>query len=176
MKYLTIISLLLILSCGIETRIYQCNENICNYTDFQHKFLDKQFIKLIGKDSLFKAEILVEANTKDSMVLLDSVLCYCLAICKKESIVESRFYKKREGFEIIKKYNIEKFDAIEINSIITDFNDSEIFWKSGIASFKIGQLDDNWKKQINSDNISTLTPRLIQPRFTKKINKRLIVE
>jgi hypothetical protein len=82
MKYLTIILLFFILSCGVETEIHQCSENISDYKDFQYEILDKQFVKLVNKDSLFKAEILVEATPKDSMIFLDSVLCYCLGACR----------------------------------------------------------------------------------------------
>ena len=163
-------------SCGSETEIHQCSNNISEYTNFRYEFLDKQFVKIIAGDSIFKAEILIEKNQKDSMILLDSVLCYCLAICKKESLSESRFYRNRLGFEVAKKYGVKKFKASELISVFKGYDDNHNFSAYSIASFKIDNIDKNWKEQITSDNLTTLYPRKIHPRFKKKIETKLIVK
>lgn len=182
MRYLAAILLLFAFSCGSETEIHQCSGDISEYTRFQYKFLDKQFVKLIADDSIFKAEVLIERNPKklinpkDSLIPLDSVLCYCLAICKKESLSESRFYRNRLGFEVAKKYGVKKFKASELISVFKGYDDNHNFSAYSIASFKIDNIDKNWKEQITSDNLSTLYPRQIHPRFKKKIETKLIVK
>lgn len=129
MKYLILIFVVLLTSCGNKIEIVKCDSNISNYSALNYEILEKEYIEVVDKDSLFYADVLIKKLTKDSMITMDSFGCYCLAICKKESLIDARFYSDKIGYEIAKKYNINKFSASLANVMIDNNTDLQCIWK-----------------------------------------------
>ncbi len=168
--------MVLLTSCGNKIEIVKCDSNISNYSAFNYEILEKELIEVVDKDSLFHADILIKKLTKDSMITMDSVGCYCLAICKKESLIDARFYGDKIGYEIAKKYNINEFSATLVNVMIDNNIDLQNIWKYALLSFHENDYKQNWINGLNSDNFSMLWPRQIETVESKHIKTKLIIE
>ena len=176
MKYRLILLFLVFTSCGHKTEIIKCDSDLSHYSAFDYEILEKEFINEVNGDSVFSAEILIKTFTKDSMILMDSVSCFCLAICKKESIAEARFYKNKIGFEIAKKYQINEF-SIAIATLYIDNNiDMQNLLKHSIASIRIDDIDQNWTQHLNSNNFSVFGLRQVQPLEGEYVERKLVIE
>ena len=175
MKYLLLIFTILIISCDNKMEIRHCDCDISSYAVFNYEILEKKFIEMVNKDSLFHADILIDSDVKDPTITMDSLGCYCLAICKKESLIDARFYIDKIGYEITKKYQINEFSRSLINLKIDNNLDLEKLYDSALLSVHVNDKQ-SWKNELNSDNFSMLFPRQIAPVEGEYIETKLIIE
>jgi hypothetical protein len=174
MNRLLIPILILFYSCGsgntnnVDTpSCYECVSDLKKYENFSFKYINKEILDIISNDTIYKADIIIDVSRKDSIsyILIDSVLCYCLSICKNEMITEARFYKDYEGYNIATENNLTNFSR---DNIISKVN-GNIDWitKHIICSFKINQADKSWNDKVSSDNLFIPTYRKISTKWDK---------
>jgi hypothetical protein len=168
MRYFILFLFILFLSCQNEFYYHDCSSDVSDYTIFNYDFIDKKLIKTISGDSIFSADIIISKTRKDT-IFLDSTLCYCLAICKKESLAESRFYRSKKGYDLVKKDNIT--DLGDKKDIKT-YDDHSAFMDI-IAVVKVDKLDRNWKDNLTSDNMTTPFGWRLPPINGKYIEEKL---
>ncbi|MGQ7869607.1 hypothetical protein [Sunxiuqinia sp. sy24] len=181
MRYLVLLVIVLMTSCGIGVKNNSETEHICcanveKYIGFSYEFAEKQILKVLPKDTIFEADVVLNISKEKfpNYFPLDSVLCYCLAICKQEKISYARFYRDYKGYEIAQEYKIGNFSQ---DSILSKYY-GNIDWitKHMIASFKIEVLDDNWFNKISSDFLATPNPRRILTKSNSENAERLILK
>jgi hypothetical protein len=173
MNYLiTIFSInLLFVSCKTQVEVLNCEKDIEKYQSFSYELSNKKLIKHFAGDSIYSANALVKINKEQGTILsMDTLYCYILAICNKESIVKGRFFKDEETFHIINELDLLEFDLKKMN---TEINNDSISQK--INKYLIGNLlisDHEWRKKLNTENILTFGFKQIAPvngKFIKQI-------
>jgi len=168
MKYLKFCLIFLLFSCNNEFYYKDCNSSVSDYTGFKYEFINKKLIKIISKDSVFDADIIITKTSNDT-ISYDSIFCYCLAICDKKSLGKSRFYWSKRAYDVVKKFDITDFsDRKGINT----YEGGQALFEV-IAFVTVEKLNKDWKKQLTSDNIKTPKIWYIPPPRGKGLEKKL---
>ena len=154
-----------------------CFDSIEDYSLFEHEFFKKNIDTIIGKDTLYSADVLfVIKEIPDTSQLASylNIFCYCLNICKKYSLSDARFYNTLIGFELAQDYNISEFTEQNIKFITS--NEIKSNYRDFLCSFRIPNLDSSFIQAFNSDNITTPDKEAKLSNFEKKITYKLLIE
>lgn len=176
MKHLLIIFLLILTSCSVRNKICYCKTDLSRYHYLSYQLLAKEYIGMISKDSMFNADILIKSSAKkNDVIIMDSIYCFCLAVCSKESIVESRFYYKKSAYELAKKYGIESFTTRIVQEKISNNQELQDFCRDIVGSIKINNPGNNWRRNLNSDNFKVVGFKQIAPLKGKSVKTKLLI-
>ncbi len=127
------------------------NENSFSYTVYK-----KDYITNFGNDTLYEGTIIIYNkgydNVLESSYFPDSLICFCLGVCNKESMPKANFISDSSGYEFIEKYDIDLLSGKEFRKKKTPHSET---WMVLIGSISI-KPHKNWKKNLNSNHFNNL--------------------
>ena len=172
----TIIILIVFVLFSCRTTHF-CSDINEGYVNLKYKIISKELTNEIDDQTVYAADILItykdQKNPLDSGYYPDTLICYALSICEKESIVQGNFFTSMIGYDIMKKYDLNKISWRDIKSNRMTFEDYQLLNKTCFGSFEIKRKSKNWKKQLTSNNFTLLSVRRIyfkgDPIFNSKL-------
>jgi len=164
--------ILLITSCGAKSKIHNCNFIIKNDSKVNYTILEKKLNGNINGGKAYSADILIYTNQEEQIDTAHSIDCIYYAICKKDSLLDARFYRSIKGFEISNKYNIKVFKTQFINSTISDSLELQMFYQYAIASINVEPDEENDRNVLTSGCHPKLALRLISNTAGNSVEKK----
>jgi len=157
--WLSIILLLLLIIKSCQVSKF-CRHDVSQYPTLNYKIIEKNPIDTIENEILYRATVLIKDNRTNNLTKIpfhpDSIICYSLNICKKESLVQANFITSEGGVDLIQKYNIDHFSYSDIKN---QAQYDELV-RSFFGSFYIEEISKNWRTKLNSNYFTSVVFRI----------------
>jgi len=163
-----ILTIIILGSCNDDTIYIQCSKNLSDYPSYQYELFGKSFIKVIGNDSAYSANINIKLlQPKGTRINMDSLYQYILAISYNEKLIKARFFRNENGFITANQLELKEYMPNKMRTEISDETQKKEVLKNFIGSLVVKDLSNDWLSNLNSEDIYTGGFKQIAPAKRK---------